>query len=129
MQIHIHTDNHINGDETLRGYVEEAVEHAMARYEDRITRVEVFLAEEHSQDKFHGDDDKRCVMEARMRGLKPVSVRHHDSSVRESFEGAATKLQNLIEKTLGRLDHRYESAYYVDEVSHDEASVTEPLVE
>ena len=125
MQIHVHTDNHINGDETLRGYVEEAVEHAMARYEDRITRVEVFLAEEHSQDKFHGDADKRCVMEVRMRGLKPVSVRHHDTTVRESYEGAATKLQNLIEKTLGRRDHRHESAYYVDEVSFGDAGVTE----
>jgi ribosome-associated translation inhibitor RaiA len=125
VQIQIHTDNHINGDQTLRGYVEEAVEHAMARYEDRITRVEVFLAEEHSQDKFHGDDDKRCVMEVRMRGLKPMSVRHHDSTVKESFEGAATKLQSLIEKTLGRLDNRHAAAHYVAEVNPTETSSAE----
>ena len=109
MQIQTHTDNHIHGDETLRGYVSEAVQNAMARYEDRITRVEVFLAEEHSPDKFHGDDDKRCVMEVRLRGLKPMSVRHHDSTVRDAFEGAAIKLQHLIEKTLGRLNHRHEA--------------------
>lgn len=112
MQIQIHTDNHINGDETLRGYVCEAVEHAMSRYEDRITRVEVFLAEEHSRDKFHGDDDKRCVMEVRLRGLKPMSVRHYDETVRESYEGASIKLQNLIEKSLGRLDHRHENVHH-----------------
>lgn len=117
MQIQTHTDNHINGDETLRGYVEEAVIHSLGRYEDRITRVEVFLAKEHNQDKFQGDDDKRCVMEVRMRGLKPMSVRHYDSTVRESFEGAAVKLQHLIEKTIGRLDHRHVSVEYDAEVA------------
>ncbi|SMP77631.1 Sigma 54 modulation protein / S30EA ribosomal protein [Neorhodopirellula lusitana] len=115
MQIQTHTDNHINGDQTLRNYVEEAVEHALGRFEDRITRVEVFLAEEHSQDKFHGDDDKRCVMEVRMRGLKPVSVRHHDSSVKESFEGASMKMQQLIEKTLGKLAKRPDTVSVVAE--------------
>ena len=117
MQIQTHTDNHIHGDQTLRGYVEEAVEHALGRFEDRITRVEVFLAEEHSQDKFHGDDDKRCVMEVRMGGLNPMSVRHHDSTVRESFEGAAAKMQHLIEKTIGKRDHRHDSVEYDAEIT------------
>jgi len=129
MQIQTHTDNHIHGDETLRGYVREAVEHAMARYEDRITRVEVFLAEEHSPDKFHGDDDKRCIMEVRLRGLKPMSVRHHDATVRDAFEGAATKLQHLIEKTLGRLDHRHQTVYLNDELIDAELSDAEPSFE
>ena len=117
MQVQTHTDNHINGDETLRGYVCEAVEHALARYEDRITRVEVFLADEHSPDKSRGEDDKRCVMEVRLRGLKPMSVRNHDTTVRESFEGAAVKLQHLIEKSLGRLDHRHEKPQHYSELA------------
>ena len=108
MQILVHTDNHIQGDETLNAHVQEAVEHSLGRYEDRITRVEVFLADENSREKF-GENDKRCVIEARLRGLKPVSVRHHDATVRESFNGAAEKMLHLVEKTLGRLDHRHDA--------------------
>ncbi|EMI52083.1 MULTISPECIES: HPF/RaiA family ribosome-associated protein [Rhodopirellula] len=113
MQIQTHTDNHIQGDETLHAHVQESVEHALGRYEDRITRVEVFLAEEHSRDKHVGhneDNDKRCVMEVRLRGLKPMSVRHHDTTVKDAFEGAANKLLHLVEKTIGRLEHRHEPA-------------------
>lgn len=111
MKIQVHTDNHIQGDETLNGHVEEAVMHALGRYEDRITRVEVFLADENSRDKMR-EGDKRCVMEARLAGLKPISVRHHEDTVRESFEGAAQKLLHLVEKTIGRLDHRHENVHH-----------------
>lgn len=111
MQIQTHTDNHIQGDEALYALVQESVEHALGRYEDRITRVEVFLAEEHARDKHIGhndDNDKRCVMEVRLRGLKPISVRHHGTTVRESYEGAGEKMQHLVEKTIGRLSQRHE---------------------
>lgn len=112
MQIQTHTDNHIQGDETLYAHVQESVEHALGRYEDRITRVEVFLAEEYARDKHigHNDaDDKRCVIEVRLRGLKPLSVRHHDDTVREAYENAAQKMRHLVEKTIGRLEHRHEA--------------------
>ncbi|TWT75376.1 HPF/RaiA family ribosome-associated protein [Allorhodopirellula solitaria] len=110
MQIQTHTDNHIQGGEALYAHVQESVEHALERYERRITRVEVFLAEEHAHDKHVGhneDFDKRCVMEARLRGLKPISVRHHSTTVRDAFEGAADKLRHLVEKTIGRLEQRH----------------------
>jgi len=107
MKILVHTDNHIQGDEILTEHVQEAVEHSLGRYDDRITRVEVFLADENSREKF-GEQDKRCVIEARLRGLKPISVRHHEATVRESFNGAAEKMLHLVEKTLGKLDHRHD---------------------
>ncbi|TWU10833.1 HPF/RaiA family ribosome-associated protein [Allorhodopirellula heiligendammensis] len=115
MQIQTHTDNHIRGGEALYAHVQESVENALERYEQRITRIEVFLAEEHAHDKHvgHNEDlDKRCVMEARLRGLKPISVRHHSTTVRDAFEGAADKLLHLVEKTIGRLDQRREQVTY-----------------
>lgn len=113
MQIQTHTDNHIRGGEALHAHVQESVENALERYERRITRVEVFLAEEHAHDKHVGNNDdldKRCVMEAHVRGLKPISVRHHGTNVRDALEGAGSKLVRLVEKTLGRLEHRRDSA-------------------
>ncbi|QDV63235.1 MULTISPECIES: HPF/RaiA family ribosome-associated protein [Crateriforma] len=107
MQVLVHTDNHIQGDDRLTELVQESVTDTLERYQDRITRVEVFLADENSREKF-GDEDKRCVMEVRLRGRKPVSVRHHDATVKAAFHGAAEKMLHLLEKTLGRLDHRHD---------------------
>ena len=62
MQIQVNTDRHIEGTAKLTDEVETIVQHALARYDNRITRVEVFLSDENSSQKF-GDSDKRCVIE------------------------------------------------------------------
>lgn len=113
MQIQVHTDNHIQGDENLNAHVEESVMHCLGRFSDRITRVEVFLADENSRDKF-GDDDKRCVMEVRLGGMKPIAIRHHESSVKAAFDGAAEKMEHMLEKTLGKLHDDHHHAREID---------------
>lgn len=101
MQIQVHTDRHIKGSPKLTGEVETIVQHAVARFGDRITRVEVFLSDENSPQKF-GDADKRCVIEARLGGLQPITVRHEGASLDQAVRAAAGRLEKTLRRTLGR---------------------------
>jgi ribosome-associated translation inhibitor RaiA len=102
MQVQINTDHNIEGHEALASHVSSAVENALKHDSDQITRVEVHLSDENSHKK-GGNDDMRCVMEARLEGRQPVAVTHHAATVGQAVDGAAGKLTRLIESTLGRL--------------------------
>ncbi len=102
MNIQVYTDNHIEGSAELKSQVEAVVVSALERYRDRITRVEVHLADQNSSQKF-GDRDKRCLMEARLGGLQPVAVSHDAATLEQALDGAADTLQKTLDRTLGRL--------------------------
>ena len=68
MQIQVNTGRQIESDARLTDEVESIVQQVLARYAERITRLEVFLSDENSSQK-SGDNDKRCVIEARLGGL------------------------------------------------------------
>ncbi len=104
MQIQINTDHNIEGHEGLAAHVTKVVEHSLDRMRDHITRVEVHLSDESGTKS--SEDDKRCVMEARLEGRQPVAVTHQAATVDQAVEGAVHKLLRLIESTLGRLHDR-----------------------
>jgi len=103
MQIQVNTDNHTEGSADLTRQVEGVVEGALGRFTDRITRVEVHLTDESSSSKSR-DNDMRCVMEARLAGLQPITVSADRSSMEHALSSAADKLEKTLNRTLGRLD-------------------------
>jgi ribosomal subunit interface protein len=105
MQIQINTDANIDGNETLRHHVEGVLETALKRFSDRVTRVEVHLSDEASSSKSRAND-KRCLMEARLAGLRPIAVTHQTATVHQAVDGAVEKLETILDRTLGRLSDR-----------------------
>ncbi|MGF1612703.1 MAG: HPF/RaiA family ribosome-associated protein [Gammaproteobacteria bacterium] len=103
MQIQVNTDSHIEGGAKLTRRVEVVIENAVGRFSDRITRVAVHLTDESSSAK-DGDDDKRCVIEARLAGLQPIAVSHQGPALEQALSGAADKLEKSLRRMLGRLD-------------------------
>ncbi len=104
MQIQVNTDNHIEGSAELTRQVKAVVEEALgAHFSDRITRVEVHLTDGSSSSKAR-DNDKRCVMEARLAGLQPITVSHQGAALEQALDGAADKLAKTLDRTLWRLD-------------------------
>jgi ribosome-associated translation inhibitor RaiA len=99
MKVMLNTDRHIDGGEALAMRVQRDVEVALERYADRISRVEVHVSDENGTK--HGEEDKRCMMEARLEGRPPMAVTSHSSTVDLAVHGAAAKLTRLIEHTLG----------------------------
>lgn len=102
MLIEINTDNNIEGKERMKVYFEGVLEEAFARYDERITRLEVQLGDENSGEK-KGIDDKRCMLEARVAGFAPVAVVNHSDTIEKAVAGAIKKLKHALEHTLGKV--------------------------
>lgn len=109
MQIQVNTDSNntdsnIRGREELVRRVETEIDGALGHYGEQITRVEVHLGDENSTKS--GDDDKRCMIEARIAGHQPIAVTHHAATLDQALDGASEKMQRSLESTLGRYkDH------------------------
>ena len=105
MKIQLNTDGNIEGNERLADHVTGVVEDTLGRFAERVTRVEVHLSDENGPKS--GPDAKRCMMEARLRGRQPIAVTHEAETLDQAIDGAADKLQRLLDSTLERLDaHR-----------------------
>ena len=102
MQIQINTDHNIQGHQALIAQVRGRVEHALSRFSDHITQVEVHLSDENSNKK-GGHNDMRCMMEVHLKGRQPIAVTHQATTLDQAIDGAADKLTNLIESALGRM--------------------------
>ena len=101
MQIQVNTDSNIEGSARMSAYFTETLQDALGRFEDHITRVQVHLSDENG--KKEGSDDKRCLLEARLKGLKPVVVSHDAENIDFALSGAIDKLVKSLESTIGRL--------------------------
>ncbi len=101
MQVLVNSDHHIVGGEDLTERVQGVVEGRLDRFEGRITRVEVHLNDLNGSKL--GERDKRCMMEARIGGLKPIAVSHEAPTLTEAIHAAADKLERAIEHALGKL--------------------------
>src|SRR5688572_26130713 len=101
MQILVNSDHNITGTEALTERVEGVVGDAISRFAERITRVEVHLNDVNGDKR--GDNDKRCMLEARIGGLKPIAVTHQAPNMADALYGAAEKLERALDHTLGRL--------------------------
>jgi len=103
MDIQVNTGHDITSSRALIHEVETVVESALARFEERITRVEVHLSGE-SGGTPSGHAAKRCVMQAQLASESSVTASHQSTSVGKAIGGAAGKLERAVVGTLGRLD-------------------------
>ena len=102
MQIQLNTDKHLVGSEDLAAQLEGDVSAALDRFSARVTRVEVHLSDQNSDQK--GGTDMRCKMEARIAGRQPMSVSHEADSIDLAIAGAADKLAHALDTIFGKLE-------------------------
>jgi ribosome-associated translation inhibitor RaiA len=100
MNIQINTDHNIKSNKTLIAKFSSTIKNALSRMSDHITRVEVHLSDEDGRKK--GNNDKRCMIEARLEGRQPIVVIDHAMTLNQAFFGAIGKLINMIESIQGR---------------------------
>jgi len=105
MIIQINTDNNIEGQQELAQQIKADLRDSLKRFAEKITRVEVHLSDGNSDKKF-GAEDKHCLLEARLAGIKPIAVSHQAATVDGAVDGAVGKLMRSIDSTLGQLGKR-----------------------
>lgn len=101
MQIQVNTDKNIEGSARMSAYFSETLQDALGRFEDLITTVQVHLSDENAEKE--GSNDKRCLLEARVKGMKPVVVSHNAENIDFAFSGAIDKLTKSLDSTIGKL--------------------------
>lgn len=100
MQIDFNTDQSVEGHEALGRHAEGVARKALQRFGDQLTRVAIHLHDVNG-DKA-SDNDKRCLIEARLAGRRPIAVREQAGSLHQALEGATRKLVRRLDSTIGR---------------------------
>jgi len=98
--IQVNTDNTIVGHEARVAEVSAIVDGALLRFRSRITRVEVHLSDQNGPRGGGGQEDIRCVLEARLEHHQPVAVSHDAGTIALAVDGAAENLVRVVEKSL-----------------------------
>jgi len=104
MKIQFNTDNNVEVREGLRAPLISLISEELGRFSHQITRVEVHLSDENGDKQ--GSNDKRCMIEARLAGMKPIAVINHANTHEKAVGGAVDKLKNSLDSILGRLRNR-----------------------
>lgn len=125
MQVQVETDNHIHNREELASHVESVVTGKTDRFADHVSSVQVHLHDDNSPAK-KGDLDFRCLMEARLNGLKPVAVSHHADNLHQAISAAADKLERALDSQLGKLEDRKRHAVGLGHLSAPDPEASPP---
>ena len=104
MQFQLNTDSHIQGDDRLAEIAEGIVTAALGHLTERLTRVEVHLADVNAAKG--GGDDILCTIEARPEGMQPHSIRHSDADVEAALRGGGRKIRALLDSEFGKRSAR-----------------------
>jgi ribosomal subunit interface protein len=99
MQIQIFAQG-IDLPDPLREYVERSLTDVLKHHAERLTRIEVHLKDQNGSSK--NGVDKRCLLEARPRGMDPLAVDHEAAEFREAVHQAVQKLDRALQHRFDR---------------------------
>ncbi|MBU3057741.1 HPF/RaiA family ribosome-associated protein [Pseudomonas indica] len=100
MQVLVNSDNHIDGSAEFADRVQAHLANKLKRFDDHLTRIEVHFNDENSQKG--GATDKRCQIEAHIKGRDTVSVTHHAESLNLALDGATEKLGSALARVVDK---------------------------
>lgn len=101
MLVDVNTDKNIKNSERLIEYCKSMVEAELDRFAEYITRVDIHLSDENGEKS--GDDDKRCLIETKLKGKSPVAVKNTASNIDDAISGAIDKITKVLETSLGKM--------------------------
>lgn len=102
MQIQLNSDNRITGSQELLARVQANLEEELKHVASVITRVEVHLNDVNGAKG--GEDDKRCMLEARLSGLQPMAVESRAPTIDQAVSAATGQLHRAIKTSLGKAE-------------------------
>ncbi len=100
MKTLINSDKTIAVDLSLKRFVKDETERILARFADRLTRVEVHLNDVNNLKT--GKADKRCLVEARPAGAQPRTTSATATKLAAAIGQALRKMQSNLTSFYGR---------------------------
>ena len=100
MQIQVNSDKTVTVDASLTRFVKSEAERILETVATRVTRVEVYLSDVNGRKS--GPADKRCVVEARPAGARPLSTSATGKRLATAIIEALRKMQRALRSFFGR---------------------------
>lgn len=101
MTVQFNTDKNLTLHEEFRDKLNDLLSDELSRFSENITRVEVHLSDINGHKA--GQNDKRCMLEARVEGRPPIAVTAEEDTYELSVSAAIDKLQSSLETIQGRM--------------------------
>ena len=101
MIIQLNTDKNLSVHEAFGAQLHDLLSKELNRFSEHISRLEVHLSDENGGKD--GQNDKRCLIEARLEGRQPIAVTANADTHEHSVAQAIEKLKNSLDTILGRL--------------------------
>lgn len=102
MDFQFNTDNNIEGTEEMASRAEARVRERLARFETRLTRIEVHVRD--IDGTTSGARGIEAVIEARPAGREPVSSSDRGTEPAAAVNAALAKLVTRLDSEFGKLD-------------------------
>jgi len=100
MTIQINTDNHLTVSpeyaEKIKGMILGEIDHFI----EHLTRIEVYLSDQNAQKETA--TDKRCNIEAKLKGKPPVAVSDDADTYDQAISGAAARLKTTLDTIISK---------------------------
>ena len=101
MTIQINTDKNLSVHEGFEAQLDDLLSEELSRFSEHITRLEVHLSDENGDKQ--GQNDKRCMIEARIEGRQPIAVTERANDYELAVSGAIEKLKASLDTIVGKL--------------------------
>jgi ribosomal subunit interface protein len=98
LQIQVHAAD-VSHSDAINEHIRNEVEHALKRFTEQVTRVEVHL---HDDNGPKSGKDKRCVVEVRLAGHQPMAVEGQAVDMYEAIRMTCGKLERAVQHKLER---------------------------
>ena len=102
MKVIINSNSQVELKQDAISHFESEISSSLERFADWVTRIEVHLTDENSSKK-GGQDDIRCMMEARPSGHQPVSIEVRASSPSPAIQDAIEMLERRLDTMLSKI--------------------------
>ena len=104
MEIQINSDNNLRVSKEYNLQIQELLSTKLSRFEKHLTRIELYLSDVNSHKD--GGDDKKCVIEARLKGKDPIAVTTTEENHDKSIALAVEKMKSALNTSLGKTNAR-----------------------
>jgi ribosome-associated translation inhibitor RaiA len=101
MKIQVNSDKTIAVDASMIRFVQSDVRSVLGRFAAKVTRVEVHLSDVENRKTSRAD--KRCLVEVRPAGARPLAASATDSKLGSAVHEALRKMQRLLTTFFGRM--------------------------
>jgi len=102
MTIQLNSDSSLTVHEEFGDKLKAQLLDELRRFTGHITRLEIHLSDENGHK--HGENDKNCMLEARVEGRQPIAVKAGGNSYEVAVDRAIDKLKSLLDTVFGRME-------------------------